>query len=783
MYTVRHYHHQIRNKVESYLAIKYGMTLDQTVATDYVASDATVVWNATTNSTHNNDIAGIGQDDEASLNQLQSQSINTDYIVTISNASALTNFEYLVWGNDDGAVGILSSEVPAGIPATADGRLTREWRVDETGDVGTVTIAFELSQQGALRKDGVASDYALLIDADGDFSNATVHTAGAAINGTEISFTGVDFTDGYYFSLAGPEVISPGAVKPSLMLWYKADAGVTTSGISVTAWTDQSTSGNDATVISSYSPDLADGAINYNPTLDASAKKALFNLDQTIDAQNSFVVATYTQAPALYSVILGHNSGAHGAWYSGPNRYLVNAYSEAGFTTGAWTVNATSVTPTTTIPPVDEPQIIAVDAGGAVADVQSILGDYNYPTLNRNFTGKISEIVLYNNSNTALDVSKIQTYLAIKYGITLSNDYINTDGTTIYDVSTYSNQIIGIGRDDAEGLLQKQSHSTDDTVRIFMNTLAVDNGSNTTTVADFGADLAYIVAGHDNGSMCPTAASNAETPAGVSTRIEREWKVTNTNFTGTFSFEIDTAVCGQAITLADLKLLVDDDGDFTDAQVLGTADGLTFSFGSVIVSGISTSHIPTNSTRYITIALESTPLEVKIANFKATPAQNKVKLEWTTIKESNNAVYTIQRSKNGTGLEDVVTVKGVSNNQSFIDYEAFDLNPYPGYSYYRLMVKDLGGGITYSDLEAVNFDPLLDVQIHPNPAHHRLVVEGENIQLAKIRITDGIGKEVKLNPRMHHNKVVYHISNLDSGIYYVSIHQDGKVMTKKITKK
>ena len=36
-----------RNQVESYLAIKYGITLDQTTATNYTLSNGSVVWNAT----------------------------------------------------------------------------------------------------------------------------------------------------------------------------------------------------------------------------------------------------------------------------------------------------------------------------------------------------------------------------------------------------------------------------------------------------------------------------------------------------------------------------------------------------------------------------------------------------------------------------------------------------------------------------------------------------------------------------------------------------------------
>lgn len=36
-----------RLQIESYLAIKYGITLDQTIATNYLLSNASIAWNAT----------------------------------------------------------------------------------------------------------------------------------------------------------------------------------------------------------------------------------------------------------------------------------------------------------------------------------------------------------------------------------------------------------------------------------------------------------------------------------------------------------------------------------------------------------------------------------------------------------------------------------------------------------------------------------------------------------------------------------------------------------------
>ncbi len=57
---------------------------------------------------------------------------------------------------------------------------------------------------------------------------------------------------------------SPGGVFANLSLWLKADAG-TTGTASVTAWTDQSIGGSNATATTG--PALVEDSINFNPAL------------------------------------------------------------------------------------------------------------------------------------------------------------------------------------------------------------------------------------------------------------------------------------------------------------------------------------------------------------------------------------------------------------------------------------------------------------------------------------------------------------------------------------
>jgi len=180
-----------RNKVQSYLALKYGITLDSTI--DYVNSSGTVIYPSTsTHSGYTNNIAGIGTDNGSNLSQPKSLGVNG--IITITGFG-IADGNFLIWGNDNGALTLSSTEVLGG-----GNRLVREWRVAEIGDVGLVTISFDLSSVGGADLTD-ATKYSLLTDADGNFSDTTM-TIGATINGSVVEFSGINLSDGQYFSLA-----------------------------------------------------------------------------------------------------------------------------------------------------------------------------------------------------------------------------------------------------------------------------------------------------------------------------------------------------------------------------------------------------------------------------------------------------------------------------------------------------------------------------------------------------------------------------------------------------
>ena len=240
---------------------------------------------------------------------------------------------------------------------------------------------------------------------------------------------------------------------------------------------------------------------------------------------------------------------------------------------------------------------------------------------NSPFNGFIHEFIFYNADLTAAEMAKVHTYLAVKYSITLDNtgggtqgDYQSTAGNIIWDASlfpNYHNNVIGIGRDDNQALMQKQSHTFNDAYRLYISNLAATNVANT---GAFNVDNSFVTMGSDQGIACATAASNAEVPAApvLFSRIEREWKITKTNFSQPFNVDIQLDPCAipSNFEFDCMRLLVDDDGDFTNAIVYDATSGLSFNYnpnGMVSVGGIADLHIPDNSTRYITLGSVNIP--------------------------------------------------------------------------------------------------------------------------------------------------------------------------------
>ncbi len=232
-----------RDRVESYLALKYGVTLDQLVAPqNYVASDGTtLMWDASANTGYGNDIAGIGRDDDSGLHQKQSKSMNTNSIVALAlgtdvagdNASnpntVTTNKSFLSWGTNGLAA---TFTTPVLLPmAEVNARMPRVWKVYKS--TGWTEQDISLCIEG-----GDDTQYLLISHSDPTFNMVVTYQVQLDGNGGA-TIPSSYLPNGAFFTI-GKAQRYPGGVSPQLQFWVDANRGTKAGAqLNGTGWLDQ----------------------------------------------------------------------------------------------------------------------------------------------------------------------------------------------------------------------------------------------------------------------------------------------------------------------------------------------------------------------------------------------------------------------------------------------------------------------------------------------------------------------------------------------------------------
>lgn len=175
------------------------------------------------------------------------------------------------------------------------------------------------------------------------------------------------------------------------------------------------------------------------------------------------------------------------------------------------------------------------------------------------------------------------------------------------------------------------------------------------------------------------------------------------------------------------------------------------------------------------------PLPIELFNFKATPINDQVNVEWATLTETNNDFFTIERSQNGLEWSPIVSIPGGGNSTQKLTYHYLDENPLNGLSYYRLLQTDYDGTSTYSSIVAVNLKIDSRVTIYSNTSTHTLNVEYDGFDnRAYITIFNMVGKQIILLETKAVNKSTFDTSGLPSGVYLVTVNYGRYKYSKKV---
>ena len=149
-----------RQKVESYLALKYGISLNQEFPVSYLNSNGEIIWDAEMNAAFSQNIAGIGRDDLSGLNQGISESTQTPGVMKIGVMGELKNNSFITWGDNGRPLRFVEE---SGLR-----KLQREWKIStfnfKSNSLYLETNELSLSEIDPLQNEEI---YWMMVDKSG----------------------------------------------------------------------------------------------------------------------------------------------------------------------------------------------------------------------------------------------------------------------------------------------------------------------------------------------------------------------------------------------------------------------------------------------------------------------------------------------------------------------------------------------------------------------------------------------------------------------------------------
>ncbi|MFG6686332.1 LamG-like jellyroll fold domain-containing protein [Mariniflexile sp. HNIBRBA6329] len=368
----------------------------------------------------------------------------------------------------------------------------------------------------------------------------------------------------------------PGGITTDFRLWLKSTRGISKTGSILTEWNDVGSNGKNATTVAGKEPTYLDTAtdnINFNPVVKfqndgGATEQYMYNSDAPLSGFYSadiFIVvipdATITNASSRNTIFAGvdsetagditgvgfgnystafanetlsYNQDVAGTGTFNGTAEISSTYSKAGIINIR---NNTTSTPTGQEILYNSNLLTTSTVSNSFTNVNG-----NKYWIGRNFdlvgslNGRIAEIFTFGTRVDAAGRQKIESYLAIKYGITLGTssqaqkDYINSFDTKVWDITAnlgYNHHVAGIGRDDDSDLNQKQSKTinTANEVTIGLNGIFSTNSANSN---EFNENGDFLVWGCNNSNYTGSNANTITIATGVTTsliRIDRKWKV------------------------------------------------------------------------------------------------------------------------------------------------------------------------------------------------------------------------------------------------------------------
>lgn len=369
-----------------------------------------------------------------------------------------------------------------------------------------------------------------------------------------------------------------------LAMWYKADGAGNTNAL----WNDASGLGFNMTQgTAGKQPVLGTNGLNFNPAYTFDGTDDAFSMPihgvGASDTMSAFYAASLTDPSGGYRYLtefgddtpsLSINNGRPNLYARGTSPVSKEYSTIEALSPRLYSFVSPTVAGTRTVG-VNNKEETGTFTGGyntSTGGTGTVFGAPNVST-GKSFKGPIGEAMFFSRHLTPAERLRINSYLAIKYGVTINQGttgvgYVDSASAAIWPAdATYKDMVTGIGRDDASTLYQKQSKNVDDIVTVGRGDIAATNQTNANT---FAADRTFLMWAH-NGGVIDQATAVTGTDY---MRMGRIWKTVSTGTVGTVKLQIPKS----EITRSTASVFISSNATFnnTSTRVDMTSNGANY---------------------------------------------------------------------------------------------------------------------------------------------------------------------------------------------------------------
>ena len=173
-------------------------------------------------------------------------------------------------------------------------------------------------------------------------------------------------------------------------------------------------------------------------------------------------------------------------------------------------------------------------------------------------------------------------------------------------------------------------------------------------------------------------------------------------------------------------------------------------------------------------------LPLQLSEFNALLKNNKsVSISWLYGDDADVRDFEIQKSYNGSSWNTIGTVSSNDDNGNETQYGLTDPYPAVGVNYYRLIVQNINGDISFSPIKEVNLSTTAAITFYPNPARNSIHFSSGYISTpVTIRLMSATGQLMQsylMGSGSPSGSV--NVGGYSSGIYFLEVINNDKILT------